>query len=300
MTISLPKPYYEHEGITIYHADCREILPLLEPGSVDLCLTDPPYGVRSDQKWDDLTDSEIAAVTMGWLASIHSLAPRLVSFFSGQRIRLLENLVDYLYPAQRLMIWHKPEGSQYAGSSHGSLFYSYEAILYGHQGFDSPKALIVGSSLKKARESAGLSRGAIDMLARGEKTGLCFRWEEAACLPTDSQVELIKEALNLDVEFSQQLDAARLTIQGVAEGVDVFTERTVISPDHPTQKPLPLQRRLTRAFTEPDQTILDPFMGSGTTLRAAKDLGRKAIGIEIEERYCEIAAKRLAQEVLAI
>ena len=65
---------------------------------------------------------------------------------------------------------------------------------------------------------------------------------------------------------------------------------------HPTQKPLELMRWCL-SLVEGDP-VLGPFMGSGTTLRAAKDLGRKAIGIEIEERYCEIAAKRMAQEVL--
>ena len=73
--------------------------------------------------------------------------------------------------------------------------------------------------------------------------------------------------------------------------------RSDVGREHPTQKPIALMRWCLGFF--PDATtILDPFMGSGTTLRAAKDLGRKAIGIEIEERYCEIAVKRLAQEVL--
>ena len=68
--------------------------------------------------------------------------------------------------------------------------------------------------------------------------------------------------------------------------------------NHPTQKPLDLMLRCLESY--PGETVLDSFMGSGTTLRAAKDLGRKAIGIEIEEKYCEIAVKRLRQEVLPL
>jgi site-specific DNA-methyltransferase (adenine-specific) len=68
--------------------------------------------------------------------------------------------------------------------------------------------------------------------------------------------------------------------------------------EHPTEKPLGLVKRWIEQFSNPGETILDPFMGSGTTLRAAKDLGRRAIGIEIEERFCEVAARRLSQEVL--
>lgn len=69
---------------------------------------------------------------------------------------------------------------------------------------------------------------------------------------------------------------------------------------HTTQKPEALMLELVRLFTNANELIVDPFLGSGTTLAAAKRLGRLAIGIEREERYCEIAAKRLAQEALPL
>jgi site-specific DNA-methyltransferase (adenine-specific) len=69
---------------------------------------------------------------------------------------------------------------------------------------------------------------------------------------------------------------------------------------HPCPKPERWMRWAVALVSRQHETVFDPFMGSGTTLVAAKNLGRKAIGIEIEERYCEIAAKRLAQEVLPL
>lgn len=72
-----------------------------------------------------------------------------------------------------------------------------------------------------------------------------------------------------------------------------------VSREHPTQKSEAVMKWCLGLV--PDAPlVVDPYMGSGTTLRAAKDLGRRAIGIEIEERYCEIAARRLSQEVLAL
>ena len=68
---------------------------------------------------------------------------------------------------------------------------------------------------------------------------------------------------------------------------------------HPTQKPVSLFDYLVRTYTNPHETVLDFSCGSGTTLVACARTGRKSIGIELEEKYAEIAAKRLSQEVLS-
>jgi len=69
---------------------------------------------------------------------------------------------------------------------------------------------------------------------------------------------------------------------------------------HPSQKPVDLISALTAKNTVENNLILDPFLGSGTTCYCAKKLNRHSIGIEIEEKYCEIAAKRCCQEVMEL
>lgn len=78
---------------------------------------------------------------------------------------------------------------------------------------------------------------------------------------------------------------------------NVFKCANVSDKEHIAEKPADVMRWIL-SVAPPGGVVLDPFMGSGSTLRAAKDTGHPAIGIEVDERYCEIAAKRLAQETL--
>lgn len=229
--MSLPTPYYDESGITIYHADCREILPLLEPGNVNLVSTDPPYGTGGWRRLESGNGSNPTASLIveewdsgdtDWLR----LAPDtpVVTFWPAARTSLLLNTaIETGRTKHRCLYMRKRDPKPQVG---GRTRWSVEPVwVLSKNGF--------------------LTYGGDDV------------FESSAPRP------------------------------GYHEYVG-----------HQYQKPLAVLHWLIEKTTS--QTILDPFMGSGTTLRAAKDLGRCAIGIEIEERYCEISVQRLAQQVLPL
>ena len=120
-------------------------------------------------------------------------------------------------------------------------------------------------------------------------------------LPSGGALVWIKRS---EAAYGAFLSDAEIAWTNNGHGVYIYRDThhaIACNRQHPTQKPVGLMMwTITRSGAPEDATILDPFMGSGTTLVAAKRLGRRAIGIEIEERYCEIAVRRLAQEVMPL
>jgi len=212
------KPYYEDNAVTIYHGDCREILPSLP--KVDLVLTDPPYGIENNCDYTAKFTSGVGRALKGGRThnAIHAdNAPfDPTPFLKFKEIILwgANNYCDKLPRGGGWLVWQKQLNS--------SRFMS-----------DCELAWFNGSRMIRCFD-----------YARNEGE-----------YPSDTRPRF-----------------------------------------HPTEKST-LLMKWCLSFTK-SPIVLDPFMGSGTTLRAAKDLGRKAIGIEIEEKYCEIAAKRMSQEVL--
>jgi site-specific DNA-methyltransferase (adenine-specific) len=214
------KPYYEHAGITIYCGDCREVLPQLPP--VDLCLTDPPYGIGE--------------------------------YYAGWR-DTEENLVELI--ADFMPLVRKIATCTYINSGVGAAF------LYPR-----PDWIL-----------SWFVRGAT---ASGPFGFSC--WQPLLAYGKD---------LYLRSGRGRRPDIIEGKLDDIVGSAELYDE-------HPCPKPLMLWRRiLMRGSAAQTDVILDPFMGTGTTLVAAADQHRSAIGIEIEEKYCEISARRLEQEVFS-
>jgi hypothetical protein len=306
--MGLPEPYYDKGGITIYNADCREVLPHLS--GIDLVLTDPPFGVL-DEEWDDMNAQQFAAFCMSWLGTVRSLDCPLITFAGEKTRKLFNPLLESLYDTVRQIIWNKSGGSV----AENGIWYSYESVYLccGKDTWETvtPKTAVVGELIRKAREEKGLSRGGVDIAIRGKKTGLCYRWEEGACLPTEDQASRLLAVLPLNGEFSAALAKAYAdrnetmakaqaeTAERAAKTLDVLTYATPSQRIHPCQKPLGLIRELIESQPKA-KVILDLFGGSGTTAEACKRLGRRCIVIEQDEAYCRHTVERLRQEVLPL
>jgi len=217
------KPYYDEGGITIYHGDCREVLPVLA-ATPDLVLTDPPYGIA----YKAHARGGVAGKLEGQRVEGDD-APFDPQFLLdyGRCVIFGANYFAHLLPPGGWIVWSKAQDNRWA---HGA--YS--------------KRSLAEVAWTNAHNYVGLFN--------------CF-W---AGSPMHRKAE----------ERGSQL--------------------------HPTQKPVALMRWIVERNTEHGDLVLDPYMGSGPVTKACLDLGRRYIGIEIEERYCEIAAQRLAQEVLDV
>lgn len=287
----------------LWHGDCRDVLPLLP--DCDLILTDPPYGVL-DLEWDAMNPRELARFTMFWASHAAAQAETMITFFGEKTRRTVAPILEMLYPEVRQLIWNKTGGE----IAEQRLFYAFESAWLCHQGETwetcEPKTMEVAVLLRAAREKAGLSKGGVDMLIRGKKTGLCCRWEEAACLPTKDQAEALRKHLPLGDDFAAALaiayaDKERAVLaarakarEEAARATDVLTYPPPTKKEHPCEKPVPLIERLALAVPQA-RHITDYFMGSGSTGVACARLGRKFTGIERDRKHFDTACRRIEQ-----
>jgi site-specific DNA-methyltransferase (adenine-specific) len=255
------KPYYEDEkaGIVIYHGDCRDVIDALP--IVDCIVTSPPYNQMS---------SLTATPSGTWAQSTGG---------AGFVQKWIEHGYTDDMPEAEYQQWQRDVFAALIGraSVTASLFYNHQ-IRWRDGECVHPVDWFKPEGWALRQEIVWDRAGGMMMNAR-----MFCRFDERI-------LWFVREATN---EWQwNQASVGHGTIWRIAR------EQQQQGKEHPVEYPKEIPARCIAATTDAGDIVLDPFMGSGTTLRAAKDLGRKAIGIEIEERYCEIASKRLSQEVL--
>lgn len=224
-------PYYEHGGITIYHGDARDVADGMATESVDLIVTDPPYGINYQSGMRKVAHARIAGDD-GSLDVPDVLRVALKTLRNHRHIYVFGpiDLSGLEIGGRAELIWDK--GNHPAGGDVTSPWArTHEAIAFGVH----------------VRSAANRRRGDGTTAARLRRGSV--------------------------------LSYPRLN--------------SCANADHPTEKPIGLLRELIEMSSRFGELVLDPFMGVGSTLMAAVLEGRRAVGIEIEERYCEVAAKRL-------
>lgn len=219
--------YYEEPGIVLLHGDCLEILPLFEPGSIDLVLTDPPYGVGLSKK---ANKNKVNEVSYTQINDDMDYIKNVVIPVINNCIRI-SNITFVTCGTRALWEYPEPEAT--------GAFYTEFGGGLGKWGFTCFQPILFYGKDPYLKNGLGARSNSYSNKKPPVKNGH----------PCPKPIEFIKWAVN-------------------------------------------------RCSIDNADLILDPFLGSGTTAVAAKQLGRKCIGIELEAKYLDIAVERLKQEVL--
>ena len=331
------QPYYQDDFITLYHGDCLEGISEIQ-GEVDALVTDPPYFKVKDDEWDNQWDkaADFLAWMGGWVDEVKPiLAPHasVWVFASPAMTSSVERLLGERFKVLNSIRWVKEAGwHQKANVGAARRFLTpWEGLIFAEQYADEWASLdyenrkrvfvAVGRHIAAAREGAGMTRSEAAPALLGLYSNLdtakamLSDWEIGKKYITPEAHEVLAglygaklrpyTALRREYEdLRREYEDLRrpFHISERMNNSDVWTFDPVqgYPGKHPCEKPIGMMEHIIKTSTREGHTLLDPFAGSGSTLRAAKNLGRKAIGFEIEEKYCEITAKRLAQEALFV
>jgi len=253
------KPYYQDKWVTIYHADCREVLPDLP--KVDLIFADPPFNVG--KKYGETTDnrSDYYEWCEAWIAECFDVLNNTGSLYLMTIPRHLEKLYPML-ASYGVFINEIHWRNVSACHSKRGFWNTYQPILF------------YGKTKEYKFNTYAQVRKNMNRWTEwftGAKGQMQDYWDDIPFIYAGSIRH--KEAI-----------------------MKPLTNKKV----HPCQMPTELAARAIMFSSEEGDTVLDPFMGIGTVPFTARKLNRKSIGIEIEERYCEIAARRCSQEVMEL
>jgi len=317
-------PYYQHNGITIYCGDCLDILPTFDAGIFDAVIGDPPYykivSADWDSEWESLGDYiEWLEVRVVELKRVLSVKGSLYIFADAKNAAYVQVMIDKYLTLLNCLVWFKKKYTSasilrsYCPVTERILFYTPQLCRTGLETvkLDINNFLPLREYFKEYQAAIGLSKKAI-IEKVGQKADHCFRynstqWElptketykELEQFPINGFLRRDYEDLRRDYEdLRRDYEDLRRTFNASSSTLDVISGPIVTDKDsteHPTTKPLWLLNKIILTSTNEGDIIIDPFMGSGTTIESARNTGRRAVGIEKKESYCKIAVERLKQ-----